>query len=125
MNKIFLVALAFLFIALISCSKKVHPSASPSVTPISGVSPNSTTSGTEEKKVDSETTVVTKTVVKKAPETSFPKVITVNDSAAHKSVDGRMYYDVLGHRYWRNNKDGKYYLFDKSMYNNKDFLPVK
>jgi hypothetical protein len=52
-------------------------------------------------------------------------VITVNDEAASKSVDGRLYYDVMGHRYWKNFKDGKYYLFDKSMYNNPDFKPSK
>jgi hypothetical protein len=52
-------------------------------------------------------------------------VITVNDEAASKSVDGRLFYDVLGHRYWKNYNDGKYYLFDKSMYNNPDFKPPK
>ena len=53
----------------------------------------------------------------------MPKVIIVNDSFARKSVDGRLYYDVEGHRYWRNKKDGKYYLFNKSMYNNNAFKP--
>jgi hypothetical protein len=66
-----------------------------------------------------------KPVVKPKPKTEFPKVITVNDEAASKSVDGRLYYDVMGHRYWKNFKDGKYYLFDKSMYNNPDFKPSK
>ena len=55
----------------------------------------------------------------------FPKVITVNDNAANKSIDGRLFYDVLGHRYWKNYNDGKYYLFDKSMYSNPDFKPKK
>jgi hypothetical protein len=68
------------------------------------------------------TTVVKKPVVKKTP-TVMPKVITVNDSAAKKSVDGRLYYDVEGHRYWRNYDDGKYYLFNKSMFTNKAFKP--
>ena len=58
----------------------------------------------------------------KTPE-ALPKVITVNDAAAKKSVDGRLYYDVNGKRYWKNFKDGKYYLFDKSMYENPDFKP--
>lgn len=65
--------------------------------------------------------VVKKEVVKPKAVEEFPKVISVNDDAARKSVDGRLYYDVMGHRYWRNNRDGKYYLFNKSMYNNPDF----
>jgi hypothetical protein len=48
-------------------------------------------------------------------------VITVNAAAAKRSVDGRYYYDLEGHRYWRNNRDGKYYLFNKSMFDNPDF----
>jgi hypothetical protein len=55
--------------------------------------------------------------------TVAPQVIIVNDSAAKKSVDGRLYYDVGGHRYWRNYDDGKYYLFNKSMFTNKAFKP--
>jgi len=52
---------------------------------------------------------------------SVPKVITVNDKAAKRSLDGRYYYDLQGHRYWRNNRDGKYYLFHQSMFDNPDF----
>lgn len=52
-----------------------------------------------------------------------PRVITVSDKAAKKSVDGRLYYDVDGHRYWRNYDDGKYYLFNKSMYTDPAFKP--
>ncbi len=55
----------------------------------------------------------------------LPKVIAVNDEAAHKSVDGRLYYDVMGHRYWKNYKDEKYYLFNKSMFSNPDFTAPK
>lgn len=55
----------------------------------------------------------------------IPKVITVNDRAAHRSVDGRYYYDVDGHRYWRNKYDGKYYLFNKSMFSDDAFSPPK
>jgi hypothetical protein len=81
------------------------------------------------KKVDSAVTIAPekteKPVVKEKPKPEFPKVITVNDEAASKSVDGRLFYDVLGHRYWKNYNDGKYYLFDKSMYNNPDFKPPK
>ena len=57
--------------------------------------------------------------------TKLPRatVITVNDKAAKTSVDGRLYYDVDGRRYWKNYNDGKYYLFNKSMYNNPAFKP--
>ncbi|MBL0201642.1 MAG: hypothetical protein IPP81_16305 [Chitinophagaceae bacterium] len=51
----------------------------------------------------------------------MPKVIIVNDKVAKRSVDGRYYYDLEGRRYWRNNRDGKYYLFNKSMFDNPDF----
>ena len=110
MNKLFLLIIIFLSAILLnSCSKKSHPSR--------------TTADSEKKSTKTETVKTPAVVKKEAKKTKavFPKVITVNDSAAHKSVDGRMYYDVMGHRYWRNNKDGKYYLFNKSMYNNPDF----
>ena len=66
---------------------------------------------------------VSKIVVTKKPTSLLPKVITVNDSAAKKSFDGRLYYDVEGHRYWRNYNDGRYYLFNKSMYADSAFKP--
>ncbi len=53
--------------------------------------------------------------------TPVPKVITVNDNAAKKTFDGRLYYDLEGRRYWRNYKDGKYYLYHISMNTNPDF----
>lgn len=108
--------LAFLAgVLLFSCSKKSHPARTPK--PEVNINPAPV------KKTDS-VTVKTEAPKKKPKEhIPIPKVITVNDSAAHKSVDGRYYYDVMGHRYWRNNKDGKYYLFDKSMYTNDDFKP--
>jgi hypothetical protein len=68
------------------------------------------------------TTVVKKAVVKKTP-VAVPKVIVVNDSVAKKNIDGRLYYDLQGHRYWRNYDDGKYYLFNQSMYADKAFKP--
>jgi len=96
---------AFLMTFLIfSCSRKTHPA--------------KTSSETAAKKTD--TTAITKPISKRR-KAVFPNVIVVNDSAARKSIDGRLYYDVMGHRYWRNYKDGKYYLFNKSMYNNPDF----
>jgi len=105
MFKLLIVAFLMAF-TLYSCSKKSHP-AKP-------------TEGTVIK--DSST------VAKKAPvklKTAVPKVIVVNDAAAKKSVDGRLYYDLQGRRYWRNYKDGKYYLFNKSMYSDDAFKPVK
>ncbi len=69
------------------------------------------------KKLDSSLAIkpVIKPVIKQKPKESIPKVIVVNDKFANKSVDGRYYYDLQGNRYWRNNKDGKYYLFNKAM----------
>jgi hypothetical protein len=64
-------------------------------------------------------------IVAKVIHTPVPKVISVTDSLAKKSVDGRLYYDLMGRRYWRNNKDGKYYLFNKAMYSNPAYAPVK
>ena len=110
---------AFLFIFLLAgCSKKVHPSQTPGITVITTES-SETVVTTPEKVV-----VVEKKVAPPIPKTSkpvFPNSITVNDVAAKKSTDGRHYYDVKGHRYWKNYKDGKYYLYNKSMYNNPDF----
>jgi hypothetical protein len=92
----------FLFfgMAISSCSKKTHPETS-----------SNTTAKTE-------TVAAPRTVKKK---TAVPQVITVNDKYAKRSVDGRYYYDLQGKRYWRNNRDGKYYLFNKSMFDNPDF----
>ena len=53
--------------------------------------------------------------------TRTPKKITVNDKAATRTTDGRYYYDLEGKRYWRNKKDGKYYLYYKGMFENKNF----
>lgn len=110
MKKLFvLIVISLSAVLLNSCSKKNHPSR--------------TTVESEKKSIKTaaaKTPAVVKKDVKKT-EAVFPKVITVNDEAARKSIDGRMYYDIKGHRYWRNNKDGKYYLFNKSMYNNPDF----
>ncbi len=91
--------------ALFSCSKKVHPV------------------NTGHAVVTNDTTVTKKTPVKRKPKEAVPNVITVNDASAHKTVDGRYYYDLQGHRYWRNNKDGKYYLFNKTMYADAAFKP--
>lgn len=63
-----------------------------------------------------------KAVLYKPPvKTPVPKSIIVNDKAATKTVEGRYYYDLEGKRYWRNKKDGKYYLYYKGIFENKDF----
>ena len=66
-------------------------------------------------------------VVKKVPmvKTPVPKVIVVNDQIAKRTFDGRFYYDLEGRRYWRSNKDGKYYLYNKSMYSDPAFKAQK
>jgi hypothetical protein len=100
MNKICLLITAFIIISTVnSCSKKNHPS------------------GTAASPAAAET----KPVKKRTVITAIPKVIAVNNKVAKRSVDGRYYYDLNGHRYWRNNKDGKYYLFNKSMYDDEAF----
>jgi hypothetical protein len=96
---------------LFSCSKKTHPAQTTTTE-------NSNSSIIKEKK---DSVIAKRAIIKRKSKVVIPKVITVNDSAAHKSVDGRLYYDVMGHRYWRNYKDGKYYLFNKSMYNDDAF----
>ncbi len=62
-----------------------------------------------------------KMVVKKAP--PLPKVLTIDDRAAKRTADGRLYYDLEGKRYWRNYNDGKYYQFNKGMFDNAAFKP--
>jgi hypothetical protein len=100
MNKTGFILMAVLIVTIIAgCSKKTHPetSAAPA------------------------TTEPAKPVKRATVKTAVPKVIIVNDKVAKRSVDGRYYYDLEGRRYWRNNRDGKYYLFHKSMFDNPDF----
>lgn len=121
----FPVLIIFLFLILNSCSKKISPSRTPVVTVTEKYSDMKMADTSSVAPKPALSPGKTGTIEKSAAKTEFPKVITVNDLAARKSVDGRLYYDVKGHRYWRNNKDGKYYLFDKSMYNNPDFASDK
>lgn len=97
MKKYRLFLLLYIAMAIIGCSRKTHPESVP----------ENTTA-----------TTAPKPVKKKIP---VAKVITVNDKYAKRSVDGRYYYDLQGKRYWRNNRDGKYYLFNKSMFDDPDF----
>ena len=110
----FLICIACLAI-LNSCSKKIQPTktSEQTVTVTDTAVVKTDTIQIVEKKTDS--VVVKKEPVKRKPKATIPKVIVVNDKVARKSVDGRLYYDLQGHRYWRSNKDGKYYLYNKSM----------
>jgi hypothetical protein len=102
MNKNIIAIIAFLVLAgLVACSKKMHPANSSEA---SNIAP-----------------AAAKPAKKLVLKTAVPDVISVNDAAARRSLDGRYYYDLEGHRYWRNNRDGKYYLFHKSMFDNPDF----
>jgi len=88
-----------LLVSLSACSKKTVPN-------------KDETAATETKPAP---------VVKSPVKTPTPKSIVVSDAAAKTSADGRKYYDLEGKRYWRSNKDGKYYLYYKGMFDNKDF----
>ena len=112
-------------IALFSCSRRSHPSRNNPTTAESNNSNNGTANNaTIERKSDS-LAVVKRASARRKAKVPLPKVISVNDGAARKSVDGRLYYDVMGHRYWRNYQDGKYYLFNKSMFNDPAFKAPK
>ncbi len=117
MNRCFPVLVTLCGILFLSaCSKKTQPTQN--VETVNSKSASDTIAVV--RKPDS--TVFVKPVAKKRKVAeSVPKVITVNDQFAKKSVDGRYYYDLQGHRYWRSNKDGKYYLFNKSMLNDAAF----
>ncbi len=98
-----------LVILIISCSKKQIPQHTTAI---------AVTKTTINSKLPA-----TSIAVKKSPAAPLIRVIALNDSVAKKNFDGRLYYDVGGHRYWRNYKDGKYYLFNKSMYTDSAFKP--
>jgi hypothetical protein len=131
-KNILIVLTAFFVIVLSSCGKKNIPSKTASVTPAKSSkaeppAPKKEKPAPLPPATDTATVAVAeeKPAPKPAEKPDFPKVISVNDEAASKSVDGRLFYDVLGHRYWKNYTDGKYYLFNKSMYSNPDFKPHK
>ncbi len=117
MKKLLFVSLAVSSLFVFSCHKKNYPAGTESSSSSSTV--NTSTAGR------ADTQAVAKVVVTRKPRVGVAKMISVNDNAAKKSVDGRLYYDVGGNRYWKNYKDGKYYLFDKSMYNDPAFIPPK
>jgi hypothetical protein len=106
---------AFLLIAgcllIASCSKKHQPQTSVTVTDVPGTSAPTTAA-------------VKARPARKVVKTPVPKVITVDDRGAQKSVDGRLYYDLEGHRYWKNYKDGRYYIFKQGMFDDPAFKPL-
>lgn len=104
MQRKYLTAIAFVVaILIISCSKKHLPQQSTATT------------------IKTERPIVIKPAIKKLAPVPIARVIVVNDKVAKKNIDGRLYYDVEGRRYWRNYNDGKYYLFNKSMYADSAF----
>lgn len=113
-KKVHLVTVCIISVFLYSCNKKTTPAAGSETSSVEAVSPIRTDSSAIKK-------VAVKPKAK--PVTSTPKVIVVNDAGAKKAVDGRMYYDMQGKRYWRSNKDGKYYLYNKSMHTDPNFKP--
>ncbi len=109
MPRLFIIVISFFIVLLVgSCSRKHHAGK---------------TLDNNKVEVAKTDTLAAKKAVKPKPKYVTPKVIVVNDTVAHKAVDGRLYYDLLGHRYWKNYKDGKYYLFNQSMYTNDAFKP--
>ena len=108
-RKYFFFSILISAIYLYGCSKKVYPT-------------NPETNAVVSTKTDT-MAAVKKVIKKRKIKEPVPKTIAVNDAIAKKTVDGRLYYDLDGHRYWRNNKDGKYYLFNKTMYDQTEFKP--
>lgn len=101
-NKISNISFVVLVLFLYSCHRKAIPAKSETdtvvTTPVSAkkVAPVSAKEYLKEKA--------------KKGEANPPQVIVVNDKAAGKTADGKYYYELNGYRYWKNNKDGKYYL---------------
>lgn len=105
---------AFLLIAVClfvtGCSKKHQPQTSVTVTDVPGTTAPPTTA-------------VKAKSVRKIVKTPVPKVISVDDRGAQRSVDGRLYYDLEGRRYWKNYNDGRYYIFKQGMFDDPAFKP--
>ncbi len=103
-------------VCLTACNRKTVPETAgkPTVTYNGRTLANNTASNNPAAK---------RVMVKRKPAPPMPKMIMVNDKVAKKNIDGRLYYDVEGHRYWRNYNDGKYYLFNRAMYSDPAFKP--
>ena len=114
MNKYFLISACLITLFCFSCSRKTIPEKPKGTVqsdkPVEAGSPVSPVLPPKPKPVE----------IRKTP---APKMISVNDAVAKKAVDGRLYYDLEGHRYWRNKKDGKYYKYFKGMHDDPAFKP--
>ncbi len=108
----------FLFsILLTACGKKINPAKQKN-------EKNTSASADSESSKDSVTVVIALPPKPPAPvKKTIPKFIILSDAVAKKAVDGRLYYDLEGKRYWKNYKDGKYYLYNKSMMSDPDYKP--
>ncbi len=117
MNKIFLMSACIITLFIFGCSKKTIPEkpkepvqSQQSGQPIPSEGPGTAVVPPKPKPVE----------IRKTP---APKMISVNDAVAKKAVDGRLYYDLEGKRYWRNKKDGKYYQYYRGMHEDPNFKP--
>lgn len=104
-NILLVITVVFVLLLINSCSRKTIPD---------------TNSGRYVLGKNNEPVAVKKVKATKK-KTAIPKVIVVNDAVASKTFDGKYYYDLEGRRYWRSKKDGKYYLYNKSMATDPDF----
>jgi hypothetical protein len=95
-------------IIMASCSKKTIPEETVKVEDSSASSKtNETTVAPSTKAVSAKEYSTGK---RKVSGTNTPKYIVVDDRNAKSTADGKLYYDLGGRRYWKSNKDGKYYL---------------
>lgn len=123
MNPFVLPALSALLL-FSACARKQQPAGSTvRVTEKEETAPVRTPGRTMVKRTTASVPAARPAIAKTPAKAAAPKVILVNIKAAKKSVDGRYYYDFEGKRYWRNKKDGKFYLYNKSMYGDPNFKP--
>ena len=98
-------------VLLTSCSRKTVPA---ETTPVAASTGSATTNTTAPEVMPAPNTKAVSareySTGKRKVSGSTPNVIVVSDAKAKSTLDGKLYYDLGGHRYWKNNKDGKYYL---------------
>lgn len=122
LRKILPVILLLAFFA-IGCSKKHQPQTTVKVTDYPA-NAKGAAAVSKDSLATTNNTSMRKAVKRAVPKTPVAKVITVDDRAAHTTAEGRMYYDLEGRRYWRNFKDGKYYLYRTDLFNDPAFKPL-
>ncbi len=121
MKKIILSSLVIIILGT-ACSRKTIPEKSRSDS-AGAESKTSADNGGKDSGNDTGTIIAAPSAPVKTVKITTPKYITLNDAVAKKSIDGRLYYDLQGKRYWKNYKDGKYYIFNKNMTGNPDYKP--